>query len=59
MTGRHPQTEGNNLRPRRVDATQEVTAPSSSGRIALSEIDLETRDAEIRASGALLPQFYG
>lgn len=45
MTGRHPQTEGNDLRPRRVDAMVDVTVPDDEGgRRSLSGFKAEVDD---------------
>ena len=42
---RHPGTEGNSLEPKRVDATEDVTAVDSEGeRVSLADFSDNARD---------------
>ena len=59
--GRHPQTENNDLRPRRVDAYQDVTVPDGEGgRTSLAELEeppeglTEDEAAQIAVNASLI-----
>ena len=62
---RHPATEGNDLKPKRVDAQAEITVPAknSDGRVGLSDFEADVQDqientAQSFSEG-LFPELFG
>ena len=66
---RHPGTEGNDLKPRRVDVTEDVTVRRPNGdQLSVSEalndgldveVQIEENLALLRSSEGFAPEFYG
>ena len=56
---RHPSTEGNDLKPRRVDAQEDVTVPSQTGRISVANIEEQITMRTLRASEGYAPEWSG
>jgi len=66
---RHPATEGNDLKPKRVDVHEDVTVPGPEGsRLSISEalddglevkVEITEKLALLRSSEGFAPEFYG
>lgn len=56
---RHPATEGNDLKPKRVDAQEDVTAPDGAGgRVSVSRISANATEKALLGT-AYAPGYAG